>query len=377
MTAAHTQLIDGVQRAQFDLGRALAARGHAIDLVAERGGDNLDAWRSFARTIRVGEPLALTPHTPARALRHAARVAARRTAPDVDVVYCHRVDQLNWSAAVAGLRRVPLVFHAHNAPPPWFAYGRANVPGARRVATTITASRFIAAQWEERGARPGSVVSVPYGIDTELFSPAADGAERAARRRELGVPEDAELVVFVGRLEEIKGVHVLLEAFAPVAARRPRAHLLVAGAAGVSVDPAAGRDYERRLRALAPPGRVTWAGARADVTPVFRAADVVAVPSVWEEPSGLVVAEAMACGVPPVGSATGGMREQYDEPWLDELLVPPGDAEALAERVEALLAWREERPDLGGRLRAHVVERRALGAIAPLVEEHLLPSSRA
>jgi glycosyltransferase involved in cell wall biosynthesis len=143
-------------------------------------------------------------------------------------------------------------------------------------------------------------------------------------------------VAFAGRLVPEKGVDVLLEAFALLAAEIPDARLLVAGS---------GPERERiAARASASPhsSRVSLLGhlSRAEVEAAFRTAWVQAVPSRWDEPFGLVAAEAMMRGTAVVASASGGLAEIV-VPERTGLLVPPGDARALAAALRRLLLDRD------------------------------------
>lgn len=159
--------------------------------------------------------------------------------------------------------------------------------------------------------------------------------------------DDRHRVLFVGRIVPAKGLAILLTAM-----RSVDALLEVHGdgwwrSRGI-----------RLAEKLGVRGRVVFHGwtAPAELTSAYARATVVALPSVWPEPFGLVGIEAMAHGRPVVGSATGGIPE-----WLrDEetgLLVTPGDARALAKALRRLL----ENPDLArsmGRAAAEVAESR-------------------
>jgi glycosyltransferase involved in cell wall biosynthesis len=94
-------------------------------------------------------------------------------------------------------------------------------------------------------------------------------------------------------------------------------------------------------------------GKRSDVVPLYHAADVVALPSVFPEPFGRVLVEGMACGRPAVGSAVGGIPEILTGEHT-EGVVPPGDPAALAAALGRLRGWQDRDPGLAARCRAHV-----------------------
>jgi D-inositol-3-phosphate glycosyltransferase len=161
------------------------------------------------------------------------------------------------------------------------------------------------------GADPRRVAVVPPGVDLGTFSPGGVGARRLARRR-LGLPPDAELLLFVGRIQPLKAPDVLLEAAARLVARAPgrRSRLRVAVLGGPS---GSGLDRPEELQQLA--ARLGIADLVCFHPPVsrpvladwYRAADVVAVPS-HNESFGLVAIEAQACGTPVVAAKVGGLR---------------------------------------------------------------------
>ncbi|MGF1635252.1 MAG: glycosyltransferase family 4 protein [Phycisphaerae bacterium] len=153
-------------------------------------------------------------------------------------------------------------------------------------------------------------------------------AERPARPPLAGLPT----IGFAGRLIEKKGVSVLLQAFARVREACPEARLLVAG------DGPDRPRLEQRAGELQVADAVEFAGhlSPEEMEARLGTAWVQAVPGLWEEPFGLVVAEAMMRGTAVVTTATGGPAEQVVEGETGRL-VPPGDVNALAEALLALL----------------------------------------
>ncbi len=157
------------------------------------------------------------------------------------------------------------------------------------------------------GADPGRIVTIPPGVDLARFRP-GDGA---AARRALGVAPDAVVLAFAGRIQPLKAPDVLLHAAAELLARRPglRARLVVLVAGGPSgsglAEPTALQQLARRL-GLADVVRFLPPQAADGLVEVFRAADVVAVPS-HNESFGLVALEAQACGTPVVAARVGGL----------------------------------------------------------------------
>ena len=358
----HTEAVDGVQRAALDFSRGLAAAGEAPRVLALGGGDNLAAWERVA-TVEPSAPyLRCSPRHPGAMARTA--LAARRLGTDFEVVVAHRLDLLNAGAIFAARARRPLVFHAHNGPPPWLRWGDPwRVPGSRRVARLIVASEFMRGEWEAVvGKVPVEVV--PYPIDLEHFD-IATPPRRAAARAAVGIGEGEFAVTFVGRLEDSKGPHVLLDAARRLHEDGLPIRVVLQGGPGLSVPTAVAASYRDRCVAAAGPCPVTWVPPGPDVRDVLDAADVCVVPSVWPEPSGLTVAEALATGTPLVASAVGGIPEQMPPKSAAARLVPSDEPVALA---AALMALREDPPSEAEcrALRDHVEASRTL----PTVTRH-------
>jgi D-inositol-3-phosphate glycosyltransferase len=183
------------------------------------------------------------------------------------------------------------------------------------------------------GADPRRTVAIPPGVDLARFTP----GDRAAARRGLGIPADAVVLAFVGRIQPLKAPDVLLRAAAELLRRDPalrsRLVVLVAGGpSGGGWQPAepAGRVQHGGWQPAEPAGRVSHSpeptalqslGAALGLSDVltflppqagpalaqvYRAADVVAVPS-HNESFGLVALEAQACATPVVAARVGGL----------------------------------------------------------------------
>ncbi len=159
--------------------------------------------------------------------------------------------------------------------------------------------------------------------------------------------EDRRRVVFAGRLASSKGTDVLLRA-----ARDVEGEFVICGD-GWQL-PA----LERLARRLGIDHRVSfrgWLGAE-ELARELAEASVVAVPSLWPEPFGLVGIEAFAAGRPVVASATGGISDWLED-GLSGLLVPPGDAPALSRALDALLSDPLRQRTMGAAGRALVARR--------------------
>lgn len=166
------------------------------------------------------------------------------------------------------------------------------------------------------------------GVDLQVFTPGDRGAARAA----LGLPADQPTVAFVGRIQPLKAPDVLLRA----AALLPGVRVVIAG--GVSGRGLAEPDGLQRLAAeLGMADRVSFLPPqpRERLVDVYRAADLVAVPS-YSESFGLVAVEAQACGTPVVAAAVGGLPVAVAD-GRSGALVPGHEPQRWAQAVNGLL----------------------------------------
>ncbi len=189
------------------------------------------------------------------------------------------------------------------------------LPRARRV---VAVSRPLAERVAALGAHPDRIDVIQDGVDASLFRP----RDRAGVRAELGHGhDDRRWFLFVGRLENPKGMAELLTAFEELAARRRDVCLVLVGD---GPEQAACRALAARL-----PGRVILAGPRPhdEVASWMAASDVLVLPS-WAEGTPSVIIEALACGRRIVASTVGGIPDLVNRTELGEL-VPPRDAAAL------------------------------------------------
>jgi D-inositol-3-phosphate glycosyltransferase len=207
---------------------------------------------------------------------------------------------------------------------------------------------------------PGQRVSVvPCGVDIERFRP----LDRWRVRRRLGIPLKEGVVLFVGRIEPLKGIDVLLRA---VSHLDGQFRVLLIGGDGKD------RGRKGELSALATElsiaHKVTFLDAvpHSDLPLYYNAADVCVVPSYYES-FGLVAVEAMACGVPVIASRVGGLKETVQDGQTG-YLVPWLCPEPFAERLELLMNNEPLRRSLGHEARA-AAERFRWSEVAARVED--------
>jgi glycosyltransferase involved in cell wall biosynthesis len=230
--------------------------------------------------------------------------------------------------------------------------------------SVVTVSDFVTARAQQRFAElSGRMHTIGNGVDIARFHPQipADAVRRPTR------------ILFVGRIAPDKGVHLLMQAFDTLARERIDLQLTLVGKAGMMPfdvlgvllkdDPALGslrpfygqspmgwlrkevlgqRDsYLAHLRALLSPEVATRAHFRGTVsleelTRLYREADLLVLPSIWQESYGLPIAEAMASGVPVLASRCGGVPELVED-GVTGRLVPRLDLDALVSALREML----------------------------------------
>lgn len=197
------------------------------------------------------------------------------------------------------------------------------------------------------GARRDRIELVPPGVIHAFFSP----GDRAGARAALGLREDIPVLLFVGRIQPLKGLGVAIRALAELE-REDTVLVVVGGPSGTD-----GQEEAEKAALLADElgvaERIRWVPPQPHhlLSSYYRAADVVAVPS-RSESFGLVALEAAACGIPVVGAAVGGLRTLVEH-GRTGFLVEDRAPEAFAAHIDALLGD----ADLAARLGDNAAER--------------------
>ena len=206
------------------------------------------------------------------------------------------------------------------------------------------------------GADTSKIEVVPAGVDTELFRP----RDRAQVRRELGLPGlDTPILLFVGRIERLKGIDTLLESVAVVSrtcAGRNLKVLIVGGGDQTEDENAELRRVVELHRELNLEEQVEFVGSKPqELLPLYySAADITIMPSHYEL-FGMVAVELMASGTPVIASNVGGLSYTVKDGETG-FLVPEENHFALAEQVHTLLKNPELRLHMGEQAAEHALQ---------------------
>lgn len=200
------------------------------------------------------------------------------------------------------------------------------------------------------GADTSRIQVIAPGVDLSLFRPIPPGEARAR----LGLPADHQMVLFVGRIEPLKGIDTLLRAMALLVRDFPKwqeqVYVSIIGGDPSAGPEAANQEMERlkQLRTeLGIGDLVVFLGAQDQDTLnlYYSAAEVVVMPSHYES-FGMVALEAMACGTPVIASKVGGLAFTVQD-GVTGFHVPERDPEALAAKISLLLRTPDLRHQLG------------------------------
>lgn len=273
------------------------------------------------------------------------RPALDAVSPDyTGVIFVH-----NAPAAVDLLRRhapdATICLYCHNDL--FRTYARREVRAVVRAADRVIAvSEFLANVIRRQlGADDPKIVTVHNGVDTDRFQP-ADPPPR----------NDPPVILFLGRLQPIKGPDILLRAANILRQRGQRFRIRFVGSVLGSFGRDPATEYERDLLRLAEPlgDDVEFVGFtdRHGVVAQYQGADIFCAPSNWDEPFGLTVVEALACGLPVVAARRGGIPEAGGDA---ALYFEPPDAEALAGHVANLINDEAEQRKVATRGRERAV----------------------
>ena len=343
----------GAQVFALDLADALRVLGVKVETVALAPGTHGDLLAVRALGVRRLGPRTLT--------------ALRRAAADCDLVVAHGSSTL--PASVLGLfdKRVPIVYRQISDPEVWAASWSRRLRTAallRRTSAVVALSRDSAKALNRHywlRSRP-SLTIIPNAVPDEKFRPPTP-QERVAARTALGVPVDADVILFIGALSAEKGLDLAIRASGDL----PSVFLVVVGDGPQ-------RDELEALAARRMSSRCVFVGPLADPQAAYWATDVLVFPSLSEAMPAVLI-EAGLCGLASVATDVGAIREVIDD-GVTGLVVPRSDQQAIASAMAGLLSDRSRRSKMGLAALERCSSTFTINRVAPLWLDLLSNASR-
>lgn len=371
LTESYWPVLGGGETHIRGLGSSLAKRGHKISVITRR---TQPAWpereqESGIDVRRVG------PHGISRTKKFtfipAIWSAAREAVADCDIVVVRGTRVLALPGLqVARASRKPCVLQPElngeldGSLAFWgrkagrLALGTAfTAARARnallRSAVVVAMSRAICDEAKRGGFSPARIVRIPHGVDPVRFSPATPDV-RAQLRGALmpGIPADAIVAIYTGRLLRGKGLEVALDAVETL--RVANVHFVLVGAGDGQTLSIEGALRARVAASETLRTRVTFFGRTDDVASCLRAADLFVFPTL-DESFGISLLEAQACGLPAIASRTGGVPDILQDGETG-MLVPVGDVASLKAAIERLAGDQKTRHEMAVAARSRVLE---------------------
>lgn len=280
-----------------------------------------------------------------------------------DLIHSHY-----WMSGIAGLAlkerwQIPLahMFHTLGMMKNRVARSASEMEGEYRIQgereVLAKADRIIVATLAERaqleflyGANSRGFITIPPGVDTSHFYPIPPDEAKTV----IGIPRHDEMILFVGRIEPLKGVDTLIQAVAKmhetgVLEKYPHYLSIIGGDPNASMEEMNQEmvRLQNLCRQLGVGDMVVFLGKRGqDMLPYYyAAADVLVMPSHYES-FGMVALEAMACGIPVVASQVGGLAFLVQD-GVTGYVVPDGEPDILGNRLTRLISDRELRRKMG------------------------------
>lgn len=280
----------------------------------------------------------LTGKTPRFLQRHYNEIAPVIQREKFDLLIVEGGDEQAVIDIAKGYRREQLVFHAHIH----YIPKESMVKGYGHI---IGVSEFVVREFEKACKMPIHTHVLKNAIDTRKFNRPVSEAKKRELQEKLGLQEDDFVVLFVGRLMELKGIRELMQAVLSLEDKHIK--LLIIGSANFGKWAFSG--YARSIKKLAGANRerILFTGYidNAELSQYAALADVQCVPTLVEEAAGLVVLEAMAGGLPLIATRSGGVVE-YAAPDTALLI----EKENVVENLRQAITYLREHPEVRQRM---------------------------
>lgn len=268
------------------------------------------------------------------------KAAAKLKKPVVS--YIHAIDWELFSKSLKYFRRLASIF------------AKVYVKKLYKKCTLLfVPSTTIAQELEKIGVKTRKEI-IPLGVNLKHFFPSRN---KVAAKKKLNIPETAFVIGYLGRIAREKNLNTLHEAFKKLEKKYKNIKLLIVG-----------EGLKEEIENLKG-DNVILAGSQENVVPFYQAMDVYVLPS-FTETSSLSTMEAMACGIPPIVTPVGHLRD-YIQDGENGFFFPIEDHIMLAHKIETLLKNRSKREDVARKARQTALEKFSWAATAKKMSKSL------
>ena len=223
----------------------------------------------------------------------------------------------------------------------------------------VAVSTYVKERLAQKGYPEDRIAVIHNGVDTALFRP-ADTLEKASIKRSLNMPEEAFVVSFIGRMQEVKGFHIFLQAEETLLSKYPAIYVLAAGPE--PVDAKRERSYSSRMNArlrlrarYKDRYREFPSLPHCELSNIYKITDVSFLPSL-SEPQGMVMIESMASGSITVSSNVGGIKESISHGTTGLLMDDPNNVDEGVELITEIIDHMERYVPVKNNARKFIVE---------------------
>jgi glycosyltransferase involved in cell wall biosynthesis len=338
-------LLGALDRAEFDPVALCPPRGELPARLAQIGVPVHPAWPPRAR-----RGIAAAARQLVRGPLFSRWLNERLREWEIDLVHTNSFSAQLAAGAAAQEAGLPVVWHMHSILKRRWPNGVALRRAGHNADRVICVSRAVARELEAWGI-PASKLTVIYnGLDlVECFRPQPP---TRLLHTQYGLPADAQLVAIIGQVTPGKGQDVFIRAAASIAADHPRAVFLIVGAP-LFGDQRWPRSLQRLAAELGLGDRVIFTGVRHDIPRVLAEVEFMVHASVAADSLPSVLIEAGAMAKPAIATMSGGAPEIIEDR-RSGLLVPAGDAEAMAAAMDRLLSDAETAAAMGAAARSRI-----------------------
>ncbi|HLP87551.1 MAG TPA: glycosyltransferase family 4 protein [Nostocaceae cyanobacterium] len=345
-----SSLRGGQELSLFDVCLGLNKRGHEITLVYLKAGNLLDEYSKFCTKLIQVRNFRIERQKIFNSFQNILIDIIKIKTTQNSLVYTNQYHDSFFAYLLASIKNIPFVSHLR-LPPPETKLGWQWNLAMKKATRLIAVSKQTKLDWIQAGFAESKIDVVYNGINTEKFHICG---QRAIIRKEWGISEDAEIISYVGRLDQEKGLEILLQGFAKLLKNGRNAKLLIAGKPLCQTE-----EYKKSLEQLVIKLEITnsvqFLNHLTNPVPLYQLSDVTVLCSLHSEPFGRCIVESMACGTPVVASRTGGITEILTQDFQG-MLFEPGNIQDLVKTLNLVLDWRKSDPLISLKFRQHVLD---------------------